>query len=447
MLKNKNGFKKFFVVSDSVTRLLSLIQQFSGEDAYKSYFILIDEVEQNQTEANYRTNMSLAFDHYKLFPKDMRAMVSAFVYQFSDPVLAAEPTTTLVYAIPTRRSIDLCITNNPILETVMSLKEVDGKALIFMNSLKGIRQIISLLGLTIEDCGIYCGEGSIENAGDYYKKFESSPPYKYNFLTSSFYSGVDVFGKYDIFTVIDTRIRHSVLSPSKLKQIHGRTRNGCLKDIIISNYSLRLKNNWRGFDKVAVEKAKKCVALAQLNQGLADDKLFENIKRLIVKQEMDGMLLTRVDIQGNVVPHYEEIDNKHIKLKAGDLHYSSPTGLKELLTETMKSTVRQNFRDHGFTEEQRKQLKEMRAVSKSERILASKEIYQLIEDYKIKIENDIVEKIQLNGIRLEMYNLTGIKKEMLKLYLDYRNADLILESKGRIGFINRYRVSSDFCSR
>ena len=81
----KHQNRKVFVVSDSVGRLLHILKK-AGEDVFKDYFYLIDECEQYITESGYRENMGIALDYYWDFPEDKRALISAFIYDFSNQI-------------------------------------------------------------------------------------------------------------------------------------------------------------------------------------------------------------------------------------------------------------------------------------------------------------------------------------------------------------------------
>lgn len=80
-------FKKIVVVADSLPRLVDVL----GGKIFEDYFLMIDEIDSFQTDANFRERMGNCIDIYKLFPKDKRALVTATVIKFSDPELSELP--------------------------------------------------------------------------------------------------------------------------------------------------------------------------------------------------------------------------------------------------------------------------------------------------------------------------------------------------------------------
>lgn len=435
---NKDKFKKIFVVSDSVGRLISILKDL-GEDVYNQYHYLIDEGEQYQTEAGYRVGMGVAIDYYWEFPPQSRTFQSAFLYRFSNPRLSLEPKVIYGYEEPIRRKVSLLITNNSILETIEVLQKLEGLNLIFCNSIEAINNIIELGGFPAEECAVYCGEDSVEKVKIYHQPFTNKPFHKYSFYTAAYFSGLDIIGDYNVISVIDATKIHTLLSPSKLKQIVGRVRENVLNDIIISSYTPNLAQHYTDYVQARLDDANRAIEIAKICEVIENNKWFNNIKAGIIKTDFDGVLITREDKDGNLVPNYEVIDSKYIHLKTGTDLYSTPTGLKDYL-EQEGHKVSLICKSHSFSQEQIQQLNSYREKVLQDKLEATQRIYNLIKNEELKGELDFT-RIDLRQL---MHETTGITRKLLAFYLDFKDAEALLKSCGDDSFINKYKGSHSF---
>jgi hypothetical protein len=436
--KRSGKVLKIFVVSDSVKKLISILIEL-GIDVFNEFFYLIDEIEQYQTEASYRGKMSLAIDYYNLFKPEKRALVSATIYEFSNPLLKNESMTKYSYEKPSIRNVDLRSTNNPTLEAIAVLEKLEGQTLIFFNSIDGIIKLIELGNLPKEECAVYCGDNSIDKVKEFYQPFTERPKHKYNFYTSAFFSGVDIYGKYNVLTVVDITKMHTLLYPCKLKQIIGRTRDGVITDTIISNFTPHLYRSYANYIESRLDEAFKAIHLIEHNKNYPDNKWFMNIREAILKQEFDGILLVREDKNGEIVPNYEEIDYKFINLWTGTDIYSTQQGLKNHL---LKCGARVNFRiiNRMFSAEQLGQLNAFREKYEEERLEAVKTVYNFIKDR----ENEGGFNLNTIDFMQIMYESTGITKKLWKFYSDFRDVEALLESKGEEKYFSDYKIKYSF---
>ena len=62
-----------------------------GEEHFKDYFIMFDEIDSYQYDSYYRPKMEESFDYYFKFPKKQRCLVSATIGNFSNPLIKEEP--------------------------------------------------------------------------------------------------------------------------------------------------------------------------------------------------------------------------------------------------------------------------------------------------------------------------------------------------------------------
>lgn len=434
----QGDFKKIFVVSDSVHKLITIMKEL-GEDVFNEYHYLLDEAEQYQTEAGYRVGMGIAIDYFKIFPANKRTVLSAFLYKFSNPILAAEPKIKYGYEVPEKRNIDLIVTGNPILEAISTIKQLSGNNLIFVNSIEIIINIIHLGGFPVEECSVFCGEGSVDKVKEYYKPFTNTPTSKYNFYTSAYFSGVDIIGDYNVLSLVDVTKIHTLLYPSKLKQIHGRVRMQVLKDIVISSFSPALSIDYAKYVELRLKDAMEAIEIIKVNEGLAHNKWFNSIKQGIIKQEFDGVLITREDKDGNVVPNYEEIDCKYLNLKVGTELYSTEAGLKNYLIHEGHN-VSFTKSEHSFSQLDIEKMNSYRDKIDAERKLATEYVYNYIK----KEEAKGLFNIASIDFRQLMYQSTGTARRLFKFYMDFKDLEALKKSEGNEKYINQYKITYSF---
>lgn len=434
----KDDFRKIFVVSDSVGKLITILNKYE-KDVYKNYFYLIDEVEQYQTEAGYRTRMGIAIDYYKEFTACNRAMMTATMYKFSNPLISTEPTTEYSYDVPKKRKITLKCTNNPTLEAIATIKSLEGKTLIYFNSVDGINKIIELGDFKKEDCAVYCGNDSKEKVKALFQEFTNTPNHKYNFFTSAYFSGIDILGDYNIVTIIDATVIHTLLYPCKLKQISGRVRNTVLSDTIISNYTRNLEVRYTDYVESKLKDAYSAIDLIGQTQKLNCDKWFNNIRETIIKQEFDGIKIIREDKDGVVIPNFEEIDYKYIHLRSGTDLYSDSEGLKKYLI-THGNDVSYSIINHTFSQEQIIKLNSYKEKVEEEKQEVTKIVYDLIKSE----ETRGVFNFSAVDFRQLIYESTGTAKKLFSFYYEFRDAEALRKSKGDERLLNDYKVTYSF---
>jgi hypothetical protein len=232
-------YKKIVVVADSLYKVLTAL----GDDAYKDYFILIDEIDSFQMDSSFRRSMGSVIENYKLFPTSNRAMVTATPLQFSDPELANEPVTYIRYDKPTTRTIQLHNTLNLQGAVIQKITDIlskfpDDKVMVAFNSVAGCLDIASYLTAhEIADKGdikILCSINSRSKVDEWYKELDSDKlPAKLNFVTSAYFTGFDLHEQYHLISVSGNETSVHSLSDNRLKQIAGRCRETLLSETVI----------------------------------------------------------------------------------------------------------------------------------------------------------------------------------------------------------------------
>ncbi|WP_256014225.1 hypothetical protein [Desertivirga xinjiangensis] len=253
-LENCEGYKKILVTPEGYHKVAEAI----GESRIKDYFLLFDECEKAIQDVNFRPGVINPIDDFFLF--DNKAFVSATPIIPSDPRFKDFTHSLIKPDYDFKSDIQVFTTNN----VTFLLKQIldqynahpenkDRKFFIFFKSTSRIKNIIK--GLNLSDHSVFCSEKStkelkrnnVENA--YYKIGDSLT--KYNFLTSRFFSAVDIdyeLYKCDpiIIMISDVvAVQHSTIDPNtEAIQICGRFRAPedpkitVKKDVIhISNYN------------------------------------------------------------------------------------------------------------------------------------------------------------------------------------------------------------------
>lgn len=240
---NKPAYKKFLVVADSLPALIITLQQEYGDDLYNKFFLLIDEIDSFQLDSTFRGSLEHCMDIYKKFNRYNRAVISATLLNFSDPDLINESITTFEYETPTRRKINLVSTDTMTLLAADKINDLikknpRDKILIACNSIRIARSIITDLTLNLnvetKKFGILCSNSNSDDAGEYFNELlDSVLPCQVNFMTSAYFTGVDINENYHAIAISSYKYSHTLLSDMRLKQIAGRCRKELLSETVI----------------------------------------------------------------------------------------------------------------------------------------------------------------------------------------------------------------------
>lgn len=238
-------YKKFIVVADSLPRLLRII----GEEHYKDYFLMIDEIDSYQYDCSYRPNMENVMDYYFQFPISHRCLVSATIGEFSNKNITEEPIINVQFDNSQSRNINLIHTDKAEIRLKKLIEEIatanpDDKILIAYNSVKGCATIINSLNDNLKsECAILCSSKNEEITEYYSDIVEDRLPKRITFMTCTYFVGVDITERFHLITAINVSKPYTILSTDKLQQIAGRCRHpeGLLSETII--YTTKNNNN------------------------------------------------------------------------------------------------------------------------------------------------------------------------------------------------------------
>lgn len=342
--------KKFLVVVDSLPTLLGEI----GEDNYKDYFFMIDEIDSYQNDSWYRPNMEKAIDYYFQFPLQMRCMVSATIDTFTNPLIQNEPVIEVAFNKPLPREITLQPTNNVLTTTIKEINKLqrlypNDKILIAFNAVtKGILPIIkSLPEETQKECSVLCGEKSKVQVGDFYKEiYSDNLPSRISFMTCTYFVGIDIKERFHLISVATSNLFYTLLSTERLQQIAGRCRHkdGLLSETIIYHPSREtIDVDFSDLAKNIMDDAKIVIDLYSYIQKakIKFPKMIKNYNEISTDEIIEtsvksyhgssSVKLVRATNKNQLAIAYFNVDNILIQVKLRNTLYTTIDNLKTAL--------------------------------------------------------------------------------------------------------------------
>lgn len=348
-LNNENiKFKKFLVVADSLKFLIETIEEVDEEIAI-NYFLLVDEVDMLQSESSYRPNLEVVMDYYFKFHPLNRCLLTATMKDFSNPNLKKEVRFDLTDIKP-KRNINLIHTGNinGLVKQEIETLVGENKIVIAYNSILQILSIISSLSADLQTkCAILCSGASKREAGNFFSTLtdENTLPKDINFITSTYFAGIDIEEKFHLITVSNANKFFQILSIDKMTQISGRCRieNGLLSETIVYNTPRKSAIFDDGsFQEILLSRAEKIIALYKAADNISKNdidttKLFSAVKKAIQHKGVynvggEEIELTRENIDGEFVPAYLNIDSVVEKMKLDSGYYMYPNALRNELS-------------------------------------------------------------------------------------------------------------------
>jgi hypothetical protein len=322
-LSNPQRFKKILVVADSLPSLIEVI----GNTVFNDYFLLLDEIDSMQKDSTFRNKMETCIEFYKKFDIEKRAVVSATLLSFSDPVLSDERLTNFRYEKCNKGEVCFIQTEtlvNTLKEKIQYLHlNSSGKIVIALNNIAASSEIADYLannvkGIEYKDITILCGKSQknatriVKYSG---KDIENSAyPTKINFITSAYFYGYDIQEEYHLLIASDGKSDYMSLSESECIQIKGRCRepNKLLSFSIVYSINTVFKKPKKISDLVSFSKkeisALQCISLHYDDDEMGAEKA-ESTRDLLVKNSGFGRFnIVCKDSQNNYVTSFLNID-------------------------------------------------------------------------------------------------------------------------------------------
>ncbi|MEN0054472.1 MAG: hypothetical protein AAGC65_12435 [Mucilaginibacter sp.] len=242
-LNSKAIYKKLITTPEGFKKILRVFTN-DIESLLKEYFLLFDECERIITDVSYRGAITAPIEWFIKF--ENKALVSATPLDFSHPVLASMNHYKILPEYDYRKQIKVIGTNNIIESLERQLPEEPEKPVfLFINSTNCIIDIVNTLNLK-DRSYVYCGDKSVAKlTANKFRRASSeldlSNLSKYNFLTSRYFSALDIELDYqpDVVLVTDVHTaEHSILDVhTEIIQIAGRFRRG-INGITLSQTSI-----------------------------------------------------------------------------------------------------------------------------------------------------------------------------------------------------------------
>ena len=231
-IMNSRGRKiKFLSTPEGLGKVIAAIEK-TGGNPYSDYFLLLDEFHKMTKDSGYRVNITSAMSHF--FKFDNKAMISATPFKPKHPGFKGFKLTKVQHQREVKKDIELFTVNNLGAAFKEYIDNYKGELLfIFFNTLNGIHALMQNCNLQ-ELANVYCSEDGVKdfhlkNFKNAFNEINPNQIAKYNFLTSSFFNGLDIKGLEkvpDILILTDIRYAaHSIIDPNTdTYQILGRFR-------------------------------------------------------------------------------------------------------------------------------------------------------------------------------------------------------------------------------
>ncbi len=290
-IKAAGKYVKIVVVADSLWKVIEAI------DDYDNYFLMLDEIDTFQTDAGYRSNLEDTMDDFFMFKNS--CVVSATLSDFSNPKLMKKPLIVFNYQEPKKTDIFLTLTKKNheslVAQEIIKYVKSGEKVLVAYNYVEGILNVIEQLPEELHNkCKILCSKNSKNKVEDFYQNLNSDElKAPITFMTSAYFSGIDIATKCHLINVVDGSKYYTLLSLDKLRQVQGRMRNGLLSNHLICSAieGFEDKNYTQDYLLRCAKKGLK--ALGCIKRVYEDDAASGDLMNKIRKATSDGINLER----------------------------------------------------------------------------------------------------------------------------------------------------------
>lgn len=299
---------KIMVTPESFWKVKQAFQEI-GRSMY-SCFLMWDECDKLTKDIDYRDAITLPLDDFFQFPQ--KAMVSATALKPTDPRFSDFTMVEFEPDFDIRKSFTIIQTNN-VLQCLkdLDIQEQERPLYIFLNKTDMILALINKLGLQ-DDSAVFCSEKSVDKLKskgfmNAYVDWDPSKAKKYNWLTSRFFTAVDIVleEKPDVLIISDPYLSDfTLMDPhTDVIQAVGRFRNGTAEIVHVVNtkdeYPIRtaegineyLKGAWSAYQTVET-----------LYESSTPEEVRRAFKEALEQLSFNGMI-------SNGRPDYFKMDN------------------------------------------------------------------------------------------------------------------------------------------
>ena len=254
--KKMGKFIKIMTTPESFPKVIDALDEADIDIRYDC-FLLFDECEKITKDCDYRNDITLPMDLF--FECQNKAMVSATpITDLSDPRFNSFNHIMIDPVEDYKINLNLLTTNNVlqlIKEMMPKFLESGESLFIFVNSTDMIYALIQKLKVT-EKSAVFCSEKSVEKLKNMkfkkaYEDWDKSKMMKVNWMTSRFYSALDIEldEQPNVLMITDVYIAQwTMFDPfTDSVQVVGRFRNGVSTFTHISNTDYRTPYHNRQF--------------------------------------------------------------------------------------------------------------------------------------------------------------------------------------------------------
>ena len=240
---------KILTTPESFRKVLKAFGDLDIDIRFDGYFLLFDEIDKSVKDCDYRSDITLPMDLF--FECKNKAVVSATPpTEFTDARFNDFQMVKLVPDYDYQMDLQLYSTNNVLQSTrelLESLASDERQVFFFVNSTDMIFSLMKQLGVK-DESAVFCSEKSVDKLKSFkfrnaYEEWKESRMAHYNWMTSRFYSALDIELSETPNVVMLTdcyTAEYTMIDPyMDAVQIVGRFRNGVNRIYHISNFDKR----------------------------------------------------------------------------------------------------------------------------------------------------------------------------------------------------------------
>ena len=242
---------KILTTPESFRKVQDAFEELNIDIRFDGYFLLFDEIQKTVKDCDYRQDIILPMDLF--FECRDKAIVSATPpRRFRDPRFNDFTVVKITPDFDFHKDINLWTTNSVLEDArklVNLLKDKERPVFLFVNSTDMIYALMKKLEV-MDQSAVFCSEKSVDKLNkqlDFsaaYDNWEASKMAHFNWMTSRFYSALDIEldERPDIVMLTDCFIAdYTMIDPyMDAVQIIGRFRNGVNYIYHIRNYNYRI---------------------------------------------------------------------------------------------------------------------------------------------------------------------------------------------------------------
>ena len=193
-----NKWIKILTTPESFGKVLKAFGDLDIDIRFDGYFLTFDEIDKSVKDCDYRSDITLPMDLF--FQCKDKAVVSATPpTQYADPRFNDFQMVKLVPDYDYRMDLQLYTTNNVLQSTrelLESLASDERPVFFFVNSTDMIFSLMKQLGVK-DESAVFCSEKSVDKLKSFkfrnaYEEWKESKKARYNWMTSRFYSALDI---------------------------------------------------------------------------------------------------------------------------------------------------------------------------------------------------------------------------------------------------------------